>query len=82
MKTSSLALLIGSAVAVIAGGTALGITYARFQKAQKEAINGSTTIGDMLAAKPEQPSLTVVPDESEKEVDENESTDNSSDESN
>lgn len=74
MKTSSLALLIGSAVAVIAGGTALGVSYARFQKAQK-AINGSTTIGDMLAAK-------VVPDESEKEVDENESTDNSSDESN
>lgn len=81
MKTSSLALLIGSAVAVIAGGTALGVSYARFQKAQK-AINGSTTIGDMLAAKSEPPSLTVVPDESEKEVDENESTDNSSDESN
>lgn len=81
MKTSSLAILIGSAVAVIGGGTALGVVYARFQKAQK-ALNSSTTIGDMLAAKPESPSLSVVPDESEKEVDENESTDDSSDESN
>lgn len=79
MKTSSLALLIGSAVAVIGGGTALGITYAKFQKAQKD-IKGSTTIGDMLAAKPEPPTLAVVQTESEEEVTENVESDDSQNE--
>lgn len=76
MKTSSLAILIGSAVAVIGGGTALGVVYARFQKAQK-ALNSSTTIGDMLAAKPEPPTLAVVQTESEEEVTENVESDDS-----
>lgn len=47
MNKTSLAILIGSIVAAVAGGAALTVVYVRFTKTQEEI--SSSTIGDMLA---------------------------------
>lgn len=55
--------IIGSVVAAIAGGAALAVTYTRFNNAQKAL--GSSTLGDLIAAKEAPEEIEEEPQEAE-----------------
>jgi len=68
-NTLKIALIAGSIVAAAAGGTALGVVYVRFEKAQKVIESRPMTVGEMLAsrdaAKSQASDETTCPDAAE-----------------